>query len=40
MACNRHMYKPNPDREKTALNLKVAKYNNKGFQSTIIKQRA
>jgi len=38
MACNRHLYKPNPDRNKTTLNLGISKYNNKGFQSTIIKQ--
>jgi len=38
MACNRHLYKPNPKIEKTSLNINIAKYNNKGFQSTIIKQ--
>ena len=37
MACNRHLYKPNQDREKTPLNLNISKYNNKGFSSTIIK---
>ena len=36
MACNRHLYRPNPEREKTSLNLNISKYNNKGFQSTII----
>ena len=39
MACNKHLYKPNPDKEKTPLNLHVAKYSNKGFQSTIIKNK-
>ena len=39
MACNRHLYKPNPDRSKTSLNLNVAKYNNKGISSRIIKQK-
>ena len=40
MACNRHLYKPNPDREKTPINLTVSRYNNKGFQSRIIKEKA
>ena len=39
MACNRHLYKPNPDKTKKVVNLNIAKYNNKGFQSTIIKQK-
>tara|TARA_Y100000593_G_scaffold14045_1_gene26350 strand:+ start:119 stop:1063 length:945 start_codon:yes stop_codon:yes gene_type:complete len=39
MACNRHLYKPNPDRTKKVVNLNIAKYNNKGFQSKIIKQK-
>ena len=39
MACNRHLYRPNPEREKTPLNLTINKYNNKGFQSTIIKSK-
>ena len=38
MACNRHLYRPNAERKKTPLNLNIAKYSNKGFQSTIIKQ--
>ena len=38
MACNRHLYKPNMDKEKTKLNLKISKYNNKGVSSRIIKQ--
>ena len=39
MACNRHLYKPNPDKEKTSLDLSIAKYNNKGISSRIIKQK-
>ena len=39
MACNRHLYKPNPDREKSQLNLSIPKYSNKGFSSRIIKQK-
>jgi hypothetical protein len=37
MACNRHLYKPNPDKTATPVNLSIAKYNNKGFMSQIIK---
>jgi len=40
MACNRHLYRPNRDVKKTSLNLNVAKYNNNGFSSRIIKQKA
>ena len=39
MACNRHMYRPNPKKEKTALNLNIAKYNNKGLSSRIINKK-
>ena len=39
MACNRHLYRPNPERDKTPVNLTINKYNNKGFQSTIIKNK-
>jgi hypothetical protein len=39
MACNRHLYKPNPNAEKKPINLNISKYSNKGFQSTIIKQK-
>ena len=39
MACNRHLYRSNPDVDKTPLNLIVSKYNNKGISSRIIKQR-
>jgi len=38
MACNRHLYRPNPNREKTNLNLSLSKYNNRGITSRIIKQ--
>ena len=38
MACNRHLYKPNPKIEKQSLNLNISKYSNKGFTSKIIKQ--
>jgi len=37
MACNRHLYKPNPDNSKQPLNLKISKYKNTGYNSTIIK---
>ena len=37
MACNRHLYAPNPKVEKQALNLNIAKYDNTGFNSQIIK---
>ena len=39
MACNRHLYKPNPDRNKQQVSLNILKYNNKGFQSSIIKNK-
>ena len=39
MACNRHLYRPNPEREKTSLSLSISKYNNKGISSRIIKQK-
>ena len=37
MACNRHLYKPNAKIERQKLNISVAKYDNKGYASTIIK---
>ena len=37
MACNRHLYRPNPKVEKQPLNINISKYNNKGFTSQIIK---
>ena len=36
MACNRHLYRPNPKVEKQSININIHKYNNKGFQSKII----
>ena len=36
MACNRHLYRPNPKLEKQPVNISIHKYNNKGFQSKII----
>ena len=38
MACNRHLYKPNPKIQKAPLNISIAKYNNKAGHSKIIKQ--
>ena len=38
MACNRNLYRPNPETKRKKLNLSISKYNNKGFQSRIIKQ--
>ena len=37
MACNRHLYAPNSKVERTPVNLNIAKYNNDGFTSQIIK---
>ena len=37
MACNRHLYRPNAKIERQKLNISVAKYDNKGYSSTIIK---
>ena len=36
MACNRHLYRANPEQEKEPLNLNISKYDNKGFSSRII----
>ena len=38
MACNRHLYRSNPEKNKTPLDIKMLKYNNKGISSRIIKQ--
>jgi hypothetical protein len=38
MACNRHLYIPNPKVEKQSLNLNILKYDNKGFTSKLIKE--
>jgi hypothetical protein len=37
MACNRNLYRPNAKIEKPKLNISIAKYNNKGNASRIIK---
>ena len=37
MACNRHLYKPNPNIEKQKLNINIARYKNDGYSSKIIK---
>ena len=37
MACNRHLYKPNPKVEKVPVNISIARYNNRGINSKIIK---
>jgi hypothetical protein len=37
MACNRHLYKPNAEIKKEKVNLTIAKYNNRGGLSRIIK---
>ena len=37
MACNRHLYAPNAKVEMQPLDLSISKYNNKGFNSQIIK---
>ena len=36
MACNRHLYAPNSSVEKKKLNIKIARYQNKGMVSKII----
>jgi hypothetical protein len=38
MACNRHLYTPNAKIEKPKLNISIAKYENKGNISKLIKQ--
>ena len=38
MACNRHLYKPNPETKRKPLNIMVSKYSNNGFNSKIIKR--
>jgi hypothetical protein len=37
MACNRHLYKPNPEYKREPVNLTISKYRNTGYNSTIIK---
>jgi hypothetical protein len=36
MACNRHLYNPSNDRTTTKLNIKIAKYKQKGTLSKLI----
>ena len=38
MACNRHMYRPNPETKRQPLGISISKYKNTGFNSTIIKR--
>ena len=38
MACNRHLYRPNPEYKREPVNLTISKYKNTGFNSTIIKR--
>mgnify|MGYP003132875854 CR=1 FL=1 len=37
MACNRHLYAPNPNVEKQKVNINIARYSNTGYNSKIIK---
>jgi hypothetical protein len=37
MACNKHLYAPNAKVEKQPLNLNIVRYDNKGYNSQIIK---
>jgi len=38
MACNRHLYRPNPKVEKSKLNINISRYSNTGSMSKIIKK--
>ena len=38
MACNRHLYSPRANVEREKINLKIAKYKNKGYHSKLIKK--
>ena len=38
MACNRHLYKPVADKQRSKLNINISRYSNKGTISKIIKQ--
>jgi hypothetical protein len=38
MACNRHLYSPKQNMERKKLNLSIAKYKNKGFNSKLIER--
>ena len=37
MACNRHLYKPNADKQVSKTNFNFSKYKNSGMRSQIIK---
>ena len=37
MACNRHLYRPNPEKQKSKLNINISRYSNNGSMSKIIK---
>ena len=38
MACNKHLYRPNANVEKSKLNINIAKYSNSGSMSRLIKK--
>jgi hypothetical protein len=38
MACNRNLYRPNPEVKRQPLDISISKYTNTGFNSTIIKK--
>ena len=38
MACNKHLYKPNPKIERTPIDINISRYNNMGTNSKIIKR--
>ena len=38
MACNRNLYRPNPEVKRRPLDISISKYTNTGFNSTIIKK--
>jgi len=38
MACNRHLYNPRSNAQRDKINLTIAKYKNKGYNSKLIKQ--
>jgi hypothetical protein len=38
MACNRHLYRPNPETKRQPQSISISRYNNKGISSKIIKQ--
>ena len=38
MACNKHLYRPNANIEKSKININIAKYSNRGSMSRLIKK--